>query len=76
MKLFKVFKSNICDFNDAYILVRGDITVMGNQVTQVAFKNWWKNNRWCWRFRFSHANVKSKRIKFKLFWNNRKFMVI
>ena len=20
-------------------------------------KNWWHNNRWCWRFRFNHANV-------------------
>ena len=21
------------------------------------YKNWWNNNRWCWGFRFSHANV-------------------
>ena len=24
-------------------------------------KNWWNNNRWCWRFRFSHENVQSNR---------------
>ena len=27
------------DFNNAYILVRCDITIIGHQVTQVAFKN-------------------------------------
>ena len=32
-------KSNLCDFNDAYILVRGNITIMGHQTTQVSFKN-------------------------------------
>ena len=32
-------KSNLCDYNDAYILVRGDVTIIGHQVTQVAFKN-------------------------------------
>ena len=30
---------NLCDCNDGYILVRGDITIIGHQVTQVAFKN-------------------------------------
>ena len=35
----KVLKSNICSFNDAYILVRGDITIIRHQVTQIAFKN-------------------------------------
>ena len=25
-------------------------------------KFWWNNNRWCWGFRFSHANVQSNRI--------------
>ena len=34
-----VLKSNLCDYNDAYILVRGDITIIGHQVTQVAYKN-------------------------------------
>ena len=22
-------------------------------------KYWWNNNRWCWKFRFGHANVQS-----------------
>ena len=35
----EVFKANICDFKDAYILARGHITITGHQVTQVAFKN-------------------------------------
>ena len=34
----EVLKSNLCDYNDAYILVRGDITVTA-ATTQVAFKN-------------------------------------
>ena len=33
----EVLKSNICDYNDAYILVRGNITIIGLQVTQVVF---------------------------------------
>ena len=28
-------KSNLCDYKDAYILVRGDITIIKHQVTQV-----------------------------------------
>ena len=36
----EVLNSNLCDFHYAYILVRGDITIRGNQVTQVAFKNY------------------------------------
>ena len=35
----EVLKSNLYDFNNAYILVRGDVTFIGKQVTQVAFKN-------------------------------------
>ena len=35
----KVLKFNLCDYNDAYILVRGDITIVGHNGTQVAFKN-------------------------------------
>ena len=31
-----VLTSNICDFNDAYILVRGDITIIEHRVTKVA----------------------------------------
>ena len=29
----KVFKSNLCDYIDAYILMRGDITIIGRQAT-------------------------------------------
>ena len=32
----KVLKSSFCDYNDAYILVRGDITVTAAPATQVA----------------------------------------
>ena len=32
-------KSNLCDYEDAYILVGGDIPIIGHQVTEVAFKN-------------------------------------
>ena len=36
----KVLKCNLCNFNDAYTLVRGDIINVGHQVTQVGpFKN-------------------------------------
>ena len=35
----EVLKSNLCDYNDAYILVRGDITVTAADATQVTFKN-------------------------------------
>ena len=35
----EVLESNLCDYNDVYILVRGNITIIGHQVTQVAFKN-------------------------------------
>ena len=36
----EVLKSNICDYNDAFILIRGDIiTSAHNNTTQVAFKN-------------------------------------
>ena len=35
----KVSKSNLCDYNDAYILVRGNIITMRcNNPTQVAIK--------------------------------------
>ena len=30
----EVLKSNLCDHNDAYILGRGDITVVGDKGTQ------------------------------------------
>ena len=35
----EVLKTNFCDYNNAYILVRGDNTIIGHQTTQVAFKN-------------------------------------
>ena len=35
----KAFKSNLCDYSDAYILVNDDITVTNVPTTQVAFKN-------------------------------------
>ena len=35
----EVLRSNLCDYNDAYILVRGNITITGHQATQVAFTN-------------------------------------
>ena len=35
----EILKSNLCDHNDAYILVTDDITVVAFPATQVAFKN-------------------------------------
>ena len=36
----EVSKSNLCDYNDAYILVRPGITIVGRKLkTEVAFKN-------------------------------------
>ena len=40
----EVLKSNLCDYNDAYILLRGNITIIGHQATQsiigqVAFRD-------------------------------------
>ena len=35
----EVLKSNFCNYNDAYILVKGNITVTVAPATQVAFKN-------------------------------------
>ena len=31
-------KSNLCDYSDAYILVRGNITIAGNIAARVTFK--------------------------------------
>ena len=36
----EVLKYALCDYNDAYILVRGDITVTAAPQIQVAFENW------------------------------------
>ena len=35
----ELLKSNLCYYNDPYVLVIVDITSIGHQVTQVAFKN-------------------------------------
>ena len=35
----KTLKYNLCDYNDTYILVRGDITVVASLTTPVSFKN-------------------------------------
>ena len=35
----EVLKSRLCVYNDAYILVRGNVTFTGHGVTQVEFKN-------------------------------------
>ena len=35
----EVLKSNLCDYKDAYILIRGGITVAAAPATQVSFKN-------------------------------------
>ena len=35
----EILKSNLCDYNDAYILVTGEITVVAAPATKVAFKN-------------------------------------
>ena len=35
----EILKSNLCDYNDAYILVTADITVVPALAVQVAFKN-------------------------------------
>ena len=34
----KVLKSNPCGYNDAYILVRGGITIIGHNAAQESFK--------------------------------------
>ena len=61
----EVLKSNLCDYNDTYILVRGDITIAGHPVTQVAFKN-------CVPFtkcitKIDETTIESDRIYFKLY---------
>ena len=35
----EVLKSNLCDYNDGYILVKGDHTVTAHPKIQVTFKN-------------------------------------
>ena len=54
----EVLKSSLCDYNDAYILAGGIITIAGNITVRVALKhcppfancnpkNYWNNNRLC-----------------------------
>ena len=65
----KIIKSNLCDYSDAFILVTGDITVVGiNADTNVAIKNcapftrsvtqykWW-TNWYCWKSWHHNAYV-------------------
>ena len=35
----EILKCNLCDYNDAYILERGNITAIAVPATQVEFKN-------------------------------------
>ena len=35
----EVLKSNLCDYNDVYILVRGGITAVAAPASQVSFEN-------------------------------------
>ena len=35
----EVLRSNLCNCNDAYIIIRANITVLAAPVTEVAFKN-------------------------------------
>ena len=69
----EILKFKLFGYNNASITVKGNITIVGHQLTQVAFKNcapftkcitktWWNNNRWCWRFIFNHASVQFNRI--------------
>ena len=41
-----MLKSNLCDYNDAYILVKHDITVIAATATQVSFKNCTLFTKW------------------------------
>ena len=34
----EILKSNLCDYNNACILVRGNVTIIGHHETQIAFK--------------------------------------
>ena len=68
----EVLKSNVCDYNDAYILVRGDITVTVAPATQISFKNCAPFTKCITKIDritidgvedlLSHANVQSDRV--------------
>ena len=38
-EIIEVLNSNLCDYNDAYNLVRGNATIAGNIAVRVGFKN-------------------------------------
>ena len=73
-----VLKSNLSDYNNASILLRGNIAIIGHQLTQVAFKNCAQFTKYITMidgtsFRFSHANIQFNRtfkLFFKLFKNS------
>ena len=79
-----MLRADLCDFSDAYIVVKWDITVTepndakGNKI--VTFKNnaLFIKNQWCtnWQCRRSRCNVNVQFawIQQKLQKNNRKFM--
>ena len=82
----EILKSNLCDCNEAYILVTGYVTVVAAPALQGAFKSFATFNKCIEKidetaidnaedYANSYANVQSTRIEFKLFWINRKFMV-
>ena len=78
----EVLKSNLCYYNNAYILATGDITIIGQQATQVAFKNCAPFTKCITKIErttmpiHNHVITQSDRIRFKLLWNNMKFMVL
>ena len=41
----EILKSNICNYNDAQILVRSDVTSIGDNGHGVVFKNWTSFNK-------------------------------
>ena len=81
----KVLKSNLCNYNDAYILIKGDITVTASPSPQVPFTN-------CPPFTKCITNIDVRTIydaedldlfmpmynliEYSSFWNNRTFMVL
>ena len=36
----EVLKSSLCNYNNAYILARGNVTIARNNAALVSFKNW------------------------------------
>ena len=79
-----MLRADLCDFSDAYIVVKWDITVTepndakGNKIVTfknnaLFIKNQWCTNWQCWRSR-CNVNVQFAWIQQKLQKNNRKFM--